>query len=161
MCEVNADPHELLRCANARLVEDAKPEMFVTAFIAFVSPDGILRWSSAGHGPVLLRRGLNDELRELEAPGPPLGIVLDPQADRTEPIELSPGALLAIVSDGVFDARNAAGQTFEVPRLIEVLDSVRELAPFQQLDRVRSALRQWQGGEEPADDQSIVLVRRD
>jgi len=109
----------------------------------------------------MLRRGLNEAMRELEAPGPPLGIVADSQADRTEPIQLDPGALLAIVSDGVFDAHDSKGNSFEVTRLVEVLDAVREHPPFQQLERVKSALRQWQGAEEPADDQTVVLVRRD
>jgi sigma-B regulation protein RsbU (phosphoserine phosphatase) len=161
MCDVKADPHELLRCANARLCEDARPEMFVTAFVAFVTPDGTLTWSSAGHGPVLLRRGLNEPLGELEAPGPPLGIVPEFHADQTEPIQLADGALLAIASDGVFDARNPAGKSLDVSRVAEVLDAVRAQAPFQQLQQVRAALREWQNGDEPDDDQTVVLVRRE
>jgi phosphoserine phosphatase len=160
MCDVRADPHELLACANARLCEDAKPEMFVTAFIGFVSPAGVLSWSSAGHAPILLRRGAGDALATLEAPGPPLGIVPQLMAERVEPIELGDGGLLAIVSDGVPDARDPAGQMFDVSRLIETLDATRSMPLFQQLDRLRTTLRQWQGGDEPADDQTVVLVQR-
>jgi len=61
----------------------------------------------------------------------------------------------------VFDAHDSKGNSFDVTRLVEVLDAVREHPPFQQLERVKSALRQWQGAEEPADDQTVVLVRRD
>jgi phosphoserine phosphatase len=160
MCDIHPDPHELLKCANARLCEDAKPEMFVTAFVGFASPDGMLTWSSAGHAPILLRRSASDSITTLEAPGPPLGIVPQFMADRVEPIVLADGALLAVVSDGVPDARDPAGQMFDVSRLIGVLDGAHDQVPFQQLDRLRNALRQWQGGDEPGDDQTVVLVQR-
>ena len=160
MCELGPDPHDLLACANARLSEDLAPGTFVTAFLALISTDGTMHWSSAGHGPVLVRDGPDAPLRELEPPAPPLGVVPELGHVRVEPVTLRPGGMLAVISDGVFDARNAAGELYETPRVHALLDGMRAAAPQAVLDALRSEMVRWQGREEPQDDQTVVFVKK-
>src|SRR4051794_14389294 len=75
LSEIEADPHELLARVNARLADDLEAGQFVTAFLGFLSPGGELRWSSAGHGPLFLRRRTGEPLETLEAPVQPLGVL--------------------------------------------------------------------------------------
>ena len=60
---------------NARLAEDLEWGQFVTAFLAFLSPGGVLHWSSAGHGPVLVRPAVGQPMRTLDPPVQPLGVL--------------------------------------------------------------------------------------
>src|SRR5206468_3922480 len=104
MCELNPDPHTLLAITNARLSEDLEPGRFVTAFLGILDHNGLLRWSSAGHGPVLARRTIGGEIETLQPPGPPLGVMGEFLADPVEPVQLAPGGMLVVMSDGIFEA---------------------------------------------------------
>jgi serine phosphatase RsbU (regulator of sigma subunit) len=160
MCDVRSDPHDLLECANARLCEDLAPGTFVTAFLAFIAPDGTMHWTSAGHGPLLFRDTQGAELRELEAPAPPLGVVAPFAGDRVEPIRLGAGGLLAVASDGVFDARDPGGTIYDAARVRSLLDAHRAEPAQRALEALRQELVAWQGKEEPIDDQTVVFVRK-
>ena len=72
LCDSISDctPHQILTRINARLSEDLEPTRFITAFLAFLSPDGTLQWQSAGHGPIFFRASASSEVQCLEAPGP-------------------------------------------------------------------------------------------
>jgi phosphoserine phosphatase len=161
MCDLRRDPRDLLECANARLAEDLNPGTFVTALVAFVSQDGTVSWCSAGHGPLIVRASGERELRELEAPAPPLGVVHEFHAQLVEPIRLEPGGQLVVVSDGVFDARSVDGEMFDVSRLRALLDRTRGIAPSTVLEELKRELSAWEAGREPDDDQTVVLVARD
>src|SRR5205814_10360485 len=81
MCDLNPDPHTILSITNARLSQDLEPGRFVTAFLGFLDHNGLLRWSSAGHGPVLARRTRGGPIETLQPPGPPLGVMGEFLAD--------------------------------------------------------------------------------
>ena len=55
LCDFQCDPHHLLKLVNSRLNADLEGGKFVTAFLGFLSIEGELQWSSAGHGPVFIR----------------------------------------------------------------------------------------------------------
>jgi sigma-B regulation protein RsbU (phosphoserine phosphatase) len=154
------DPFDLLACANSRLAEDLRPGTFVTAFLAFISTDGVMQWSSAGHGPIFLRESRDADLIELQPPAVPLGVIGEFNGERVPPIQLRPGGLLAAISDGVLDARNPAGEILDPPRVIETMNRLRAASPQAMLDALRNQLAQWQGREDPIDDQTIVLVEK-
>jgi sigma-B regulation protein RsbU (phosphoserine phosphatase) len=162
MADLDPDPPRLLAKANARLAEDLEPGGFVTAFVGFLSPDGLLEWCSAGHGPILLRRSCDAPLEELHASEMPLGVTSKQTGDRTEPVRLEPTGVLAVVSDGIFEAPDARGEHFSMERVHEILSTKRLCAPREIIDTLRTAVTEWQGGgeDEPKDDQTIVVVRR-
>ena len=160
VCDMQPDPFDLLRCANSRLAEDLRPGTFVTAFLAFISPDGLMHWSSAGHGPIFMRESRDADLIELQPPAVPLGVVSEFNGDRVDPIQLKPGGLLAAISDGVLEARSPANDILDPPRVIDTLNRLRTDGPKAMLDALRRQLIDWQGKEEPIDDQTVVLVER-
>ena len=82
----------------------------------------------------------------------------DFDGERVAAIKIEPGGLLAAISDGVLEARSAAGEILDPPRVIATLDRVRSGSPQEILDALRQQLIDWQGKEEPVDDQTIVLV---
>ncbi|MBC8108382.1 MAG: SpoIIE family protein phosphatase, partial [Anaerolineae bacterium] len=125
VCDLQPDPFDLLACANARLAEDLRPGSFVTAFLAFISPDGTMHWSSAGHGPLLVRESHDADFRELEPPAPPLGVDSEFHGDRAEPVHFQTGGLLAAISDGVFESRSPTDEILDPPRVIETLNRLR------------------------------------
>jgi phosphoserine phosphatase len=161
--EMLADPHEVLSLVNARMSADLDWGQFVTAFLAFLSPEGDLHWSSAGHGPLFVRRSPGGPLETLDPPVQPLGVMsewVDPPAP---PVRMEHGGQLYLVSDGIFEAcrDDAEGEQLGVERMTQIIDTHRESPPEDVLHALRTAARDWYGKDEPQDDQTIVIVRRD
>ena len=160
MSDTEPDPHALLERVNNRLVEDLEWGRFVTAFLGFLGPDGLLRWSSAGHGPTLFRPDDDAPLAALEPPVQPLGVLANWMEDAPAPVRLRPGGLLAVVSDGIFEAVNPAGEFFGVARMRRALDACRGASSGEVIEFLRAAVEGWQGAQSPLDDQTIVVVQR-
>ena len=161
LSEINSDPQWLLSRVNARLACDMEDSRFVTAFAGRASTDGRIHWWSAGHGPIFVRPSPDSPIEMLPPQGPPLGIDLDMPECAAECIQLAPGGQLMILSDGIFESpRTTDGELFGFPRLIELFDAGRHDSPANLLARIRDAMIQWHGNEDPVDDQTAVIVRR-
>jgi serine phosphatase RsbU (regulator of sigma subunit) len=154
-----ADPLRLLALINRRMYEDLPPGRFITAFLGFIAPDGLMTWCSGGHGPVLLRDGKAGGVTSLEATLPPLGVIRDVPEERPEPIQLHHDAALVVASDGITEAFNAGGEMFGEPRLMEMVQS-QSAQPDEAIASLRSAVDRWQGKDDPQDDQTVVVVVR-
>jgi len=69
------------------------------------------------------------------------------------------GDLLVFYSDGLTEARNAAGEFFGVERLMEEITTHSRLAPDQILSKIHSAVIAFSGeAESRADDLTCVIV---
>lgn len=161
LCEMESDPHELLARVNRRLAEDLDWGKFVTAFLGFLSPEGELDWSSAGHGPTILRPRCRAPVEVLEPPVQPLGVVSDWFDGAPPRARLHPTGSLTLISDGIFEALNERNEQFGTERLVRVLDAQPDTCrPEEIIAAIRQAVRDWQGPLEPHDDQTIVVVQR-
>ena len=132
---------------------------FVTGVIAEVDVgSGRLRYVNAGHPPPLLLRDgrvvkeLGDGRRVpfgLDAPGLTVG-------EET----LQPGDWFALYTDGITEARNAAGAWFGEQRLTEFLTRAiaAQQPPAETVRRLTAAVLKHQGGL-LQDDASILLAR--
>ena len=158
LSEIDCDPTYLLTRVNARLAEDLEIGRFVTAFVGCLSSSGELRWSSAGHGPIFLRAGRGERLEVLEPMAPPIGIMPVLPCDAGQVVQLRPGGRLFVMSDGVFEARSGAGELFETSRVIDLLNGCVDDSPEQTLACLQRAVREWQGNDDPVDDQSVVIA---
>ncbi|CAM5419369.1 membrane protein [Streptomyces avidinii] len=103
----------------------AHAELFATAVLLEFPPGlDLVRIVSCGHPPPLLLRGF--EVSELDVPpGPPLGLGLAAPAAPAAPTELPvlPGDRLLMYTDGVTEARDAAGCFYPLTARVPVLAS--------------------------------------
>jgi phosphoserine phosphatase len=158
--EIEPDPHALLSRVNSRLAEDLEWGRFVTAFLGFLSPDGVLTWTSAGHGPLFMRESPEVELAVLDPPVQPLGVLDAWLGDAPTPRQIKTGGSLIFTSDGIFEAMNADGDQYGIDRMTALLDKHRDDSPDNIIAVLCQAVHDWQGNDDPHDDQTIVVVRR-
>ncbi len=158
--DIETDPHCLLSHANTRLFQDLRNGQFVTAFIAFVSSDGTIHWSSAGHGPVLLRTSAADPITHLLPPSMPLGVTATFAGDAPPAAKMEPGGSLSLMSDGIFESCGPDGKIFSADRVVAILDQHRNGNSSDIVQALRQAVQVWRRGQDPQDDQTIVIVRR-
>jgi len=151
-------PDTVLARLNAVLARDGGTGMFVSLFYAVLDPEtGTLRFSSAGHpSPLLLARDA-DAAAPLEARGLLLGVDADARYSMAES-RIRPGDLLVLFTDGITEARDAAGEQFGEPRLQALLGTLRTAQPEDIADRVMAEVKQWTGDRQ-IDDQAFVVVR--
>jgi phosphoserine phosphatase len=162
LSDTDMDPHHILGRVNARLIEDLEWGQFVTAFLGFLSPDGRLQWSSAGHGPSFLRPVCHEPVELLDPPVQPLGVMSDWSDTAPPPTRVNPSGSLVLISDGIFEASNEAGEQFGIERVVRTLDDQPDSCkPGEIIAALRGAVRVWQSTTEPQDDQTIVVVQRE
>jgi CHASE2 domain-containing sensor protein len=161
MCEFENHPQGLLDRVNHRLADDLEPNRFVTAFLGFLSPDGTMDWSSAGHGPMYWCASPTGEMVMIDSTGLPLGIQHECFMEPPVPSAyLEKGGSLIVFSDGIFEAHAPNGEMFTVERVKEILDNTRGEPIDVIIGKIRTAVQKWQAKLEPDDDQTIVIVRR-
>lgn len=155
-------PHQLLARANRILCSrSGATHHFVTLFLACLDLDsGLLRYSVAGHNPPLLIQGQGNEQGILleSKQGLPLGIE-DEVVFGDHTIQLAPGDLLGLYTDGLTEARNSAAVLFGVDRLARLLSRQRNAPLGSLLESVREEVFRHNGDGPLDDDITIVLAR--
>lgn len=150
------------RHVNDQLEEDLPDDRFITAFMGFLDPASHeLRYHSGGQAPILHFHADGGRCEALPPTTFPLGaLALDrpPQAER---LRLAPGDLLALLSDGIFEYRDAAGEPFGLARVEAVLRRVAQRPAAEIAAAILDAVRAHGRGAPQADDITIVLLRRD
>jgi sigma-B regulation protein RsbU (phosphoserine phosphatase) len=156
-------PGEALRdIHNALLAVPHEPHDFVTVCIASVDArSGTVGLATAGHpSPIVLRPDRIE--RPLLVGNPALGVTEEAelQALSTDYVELAPGDALLLYTDGLSDARDAAGRFYEDARLDQALAELRGLPGAALLQSLIDDATAF-GGRPPADDVALVLIRRE
>ncbi|MFD0331652.1 PP2C family protein-serine/threonine phosphatase [Streptacidiphilus monticola] len=151
-------PDAVARSVNDALLDRTDSESFVTLVYAELRPvrDGMaVSLVQAGHPAPLVRRA-DGTVRPTEAVGQLLGVTEDPELP-LETVDLRSGDALVLVTDGLLEARNPAGDMFGEERLADVLRSVSGPADAQALlDAVVGAVDAFARGV--CDDDQAVLV---
>ena len=153
-------PAAALERTNHILVEERRSSLFITALCARLDlPSGHLAVANAGHEPPLVARADGSPVECLAEAGPLIGAF--PTIEIPEvATDLAPGDVVLFYTDGVTDARNSAGERFEDDRLFAAVESARGGTAQDVVDAVAAAMERFQGPTEPADDVTIVAIRR-
>jgi sigma-B regulation protein RsbU (phosphoserine phosphatase) len=75
-------------------------------------------------------------------------------------IEIEPGELLLIYSDGLTEARNEGGEFFGEERLLALLPGLRTLSVADAGSRLLAEVESFVGEERYSDDLSLALLKR-
>lgn len=153
-------PADALERTNRILVEERRSTLFITALAATLElRTGAMVLANAGHECPLLVPADGTAIRPLGEAGVMLGAFRTLGLDDAA-VSLQPGDLLFLYTDGVTDARNVDGERFGDDRLLATLEAARTGSADDVVAAVRDAVDDFQATVEPADDVTIVAVRR-
>ena len=143
---------------NRILHRDGLPNRFATMVYLELTPDsGHIRFVNAGHMPPLLC----DPGSVAELPRGSIALGMMPEADFVEQqVQVSPGQMLLVYSDGVTEAMNRAGEFFGDERLRGALWAAGPSTAEQSGQRVLGAADAFTGDAHAFDDLSLVVLRR-
>ena len=151
-------PAELLKAVNRLFHESTAPEHFATLF--FGEYDGAthrIQYVNCGHVPPVLVRG-DGTIERLQPTATVIGGFRQWDCGVGE-VELAPGDTLVLYSDGVTEAGIENGREFGEERLITVLQQARSDDPETIIDKVISAVHEFDPGPQNDDINVMVLAR--
>ena len=153
---VPIEPAEMMSRINTALLARGIDNRFATIFFAILRPDGRLTYCNAAQNPPLLFTASG--VRKLETGGTIVGLF--PQAAyEQEDIQLAPGDLLAVFSDGVSEALNTAEEEYGEERVRSVI-APNWLEPSHAvLQFLLQSVRAFAQGAAQNDDVTAMIVR--
>ena len=146
---------------NDQLCEDLPDDRFVTGFFGLLDAEThTVRFHSGGQGPIMHYQADMGEYDWHPATTFPLGYI--PQSDLQAPhvAELDPGDVLGLISDGIYEYENEAGEQFGRKGVMRVLDANPTAGAQELVDKIMAAAREHGGSAPQEDDITIVLARR-
>ena len=156
-----SSPRQVLLSTHRLLMEMSQAGMFVTVFYGVLDPArGTLRYARAGHDRPLLFSPSIGECRFLAAAGMALGIVEKVSLEEVR-VDLRPGDLLVLYTDGITDANSPTGEFFGVERLREAVCAAGGLSPQNACDLVFEHVDRFQAEAVQYDDMALLAVKMD
>ncbi len=134
-------------------------EKFITLSLSVLEPAANrLQLCSAGHLPLILRRadGTIEELGE-DVAGFPLGILPDTQYAQLD-VDLRPGDVVVVYSDGVTDSRSPAEELYDTKENRRLLKRIKEAPGGAEAvgKAILQDIREFSRGHTQADDITLV-----
>jgi predicted ester cyclase len=129
---------------------------FATLAYGVLELGGRLTFCNAGHNPPVLLRG--STCRRLELGGRILG-AFEHATFEEEVVQLDPGDVLVVFSDGVTEALNARDEEFGDERLLACVRANRGLTPSALLERLLEVLRDFTQGAAQNDDRTLLVMQ--
>ncbi len=148
----------LMALISQQLYENTPAEKYATFFCSVYDDEtGRLTYTNAGHlKPILVRDG---RATTLEGDGMVVGLLPNVKYEQQD-VLLRTGDLLAVFSDGIPEAFDAAEQEFGEARLSELL-VIEMNKPLEKIiAAVTDTVKKWIHDPEGRDDLTLVLLRR-
>ncbi len=154
-----ASPAEALRRVNDFLVPDTKQGMFVTAVYAVLDMNsGELTYVNAGHNPPLWVKR-DSSVESLTRTGVALGAAEGMKYDQRV-IPLGKDDCILFYTDGLTESFNNEGEFFGEERLVQALKANHCSSAHEMIDVVEKSLLDFVQDMPPADDLTMLVLRK-
>ena len=161
VAEQEIGPAEILMKVNDEIARDNDTFMFVTVFCGILNlQTGEFIYSNAGHNPpVLIRKNQAPEWLKL-----PQGFILGPMMNtvyKNDRMDLNPGDLLLLYTDGVNEAMNEEHIIYSDERLIDTVTNRESDSAQELVHLVMESVNSYSGNQLQSDDITILALRYD
>jgi sigma-B regulation protein RsbU (phosphoserine phosphatase) len=155
-------PQEVVEHVHRLLIHNIRFANFVTLFLASYNPETkTLIYCNAGHNPpLLLRQDKNqgDSACWLWPTGPAVGLIEQPPLHQAS-IDLLPGDILVLYTDGVTEAMNSANELFGPERLEQAVRRWSGRPVKEIIQGIRQEVTEYTHKEFQEDDITILVCR--
>jgi len=159
---LGADLETAFMQVNNQLADILPDDRFVTAFIGLLDPSTHqLRFHSGGQAPILHFRAASGTCTSHKPTSFPLGAMRLSSLPAAMTLDMRPGDILLLLSDGIYEYRNAHNEDFGQER-VEATVRDHHRKPAAELASVLlEAVRRFAEGARQEDDITVVLVKRE
>jgi serine phosphatase RsbU (regulator of sigma subunit) len=152
------NPSVVLQRLHELVAETSRRRMLVTVSVVLIDQaQQRVTIASAGHPPVI-RRHADGRVETIDLFAPPLGVRLPVHIPQRE-LPLVPGDTYVLHSDGIYESRNADGESYGFERLQRVVHERGDGDAEELRNAILSDLATFRGEEEQEDDVTVVVCR--
>jgi phosphoserine phosphatase RsbU/P len=157
---LNFSCKDCISFANRLLYRNTDIHKYATLFYGILDhKNNIIRYCNAGHNnPILISK--DKKMRRLDVGGIVVGIMPDYPFQETS-IQLNPGDLLVLFSDGITEAINESDEEFEENRLINLVLELQDSSADCIIETLLQSVNEFSANTEPMDDKTVVVIKKD
>jgi sigma-B regulation protein RsbU (phosphoserine phosphatase) len=147
---------------NNQLADILADDRFITAFIGVLDPSTHqVRFHSGGQGPILHFRAASRTCASYKPTSFPLGAMHLSSLPAAMSLDMQPGDILLLLSDGIYEYRNAHGQDFGQERVEAIVRDHHRKPAAELASILLESVRRFAEGARQEDDITVVLVKRE
>lgn len=152
---------EIVTAMNNHLAQDTLDTgKFMTLFCLTIDPERqCLDWVRAGHDPALIYSPEQDEFEELKGIGIALGVSDGFKYAENHKTGLRNGQIIAIGTDGIWEAFNRDGEMFGKARYQDIIKKNADKSAEEILNAVYHELSEFTLGKKSEDDITLVIAK--
>ncbi len=160
---MGGDIAQIISDVNRQFSRDAECSgNFMTLFYVSIDRSGqCLKWVRAGHDPALLYDPATDAFEKLKGSGIALGVQEHTKYTSYRHNDLQCGQILAIGTDGIWEAGRLDGEMFGKERLKRIIRENAVADAGTILNKVYDELKSFTRGCRAEDDKTLVIVKVD
>ncbi len=160
--DLDGQPDRVLAAINRRLLYDANADLFVSVFYGVLDPGtGSLEYCNAGHNPpLLIGSGPKPSAGLLTRTGMALGVIEDTDWEKAC-VQIAPGGVLLMYTDGLTDAESPEGNFFDEKRLLECARQNLAGTAEQILSALMDRVHAFAGDAPVGDDVTVFILKRE
>jgi serine phosphatase RsbU (regulator of sigma subunit) len=157
------DPAAVLQRLHTLVAETSRRRMLVTVSVVLVDrTNGTATIASAGNPPVFVRRagaeGSKPTVETINLYAPPLGVRLPVEIPQRR-IDIHPGDVIVLHSDGIYETRNTADDVYGLDRIAEVIREQGGGSAEELREALLADVAAFRGAREQDDDVTLVVCR--
>lgn len=161
LTRTTSDPAVILRLLNDTIAPDLHEGRFITLLlVALDFRRHHVTYVNAGHGPALHFRRASGEFQHLISTSLPLGFPMLDGPMHSPTLDLAPGDLLLLGTDGIVELRNEHGEMFGRERLEALVREHRTLPATRLVAILSEAITNFHPNAQPPDDSTLVIIER-
>ncbi len=145
---------------NNLLEKTTEDDRFITMFYGLIDLDRkTMEYVNAGHDPPIVYRPSTGVFEELQSTGMLLGILPSERFRLGDIVKFSPGDLMLLTTDGIWEAADPEGGAFGKTRVFDILRDMHDRPCQAILDELFHRVAVHCGGQLAKDDQTAVLFK--
>jgi len=155
----NPSPEYCASRLNRMIYRSSGFDKFITVFIGLLDPAAnTLTYANAGHDYPFLFRSDGSHSR-LESTGIPIGMLGESSYTQHQ-LDMNPGDMLFVFSDGVTDAASASGDMYGEERMQALVAANMSRSPAEVVQILEAELLAFIGSTPQFDDMTILVLKR-
>jgi sigma-B regulation protein RsbU (phosphoserine phosphatase) len=160
--EQPGDAAQIITDMNRHLSNDVlESGRFMTLFYVTLDSDSqVLSWVRAGHDPALVYDPDKDRFETLMGSGTALGIDENFSYNDHSYDQFSPGKIIVLGTDGIWESQNSDNELFGKERLKSVIRDYSVQPAGNIVEAVFKRVDEFTSGQKQNDDLTLVVIKR-
>ncbi len=147
---------------NRLLCKDMEGDKFITLFYAELDLQSLsLSYVNAGHESPMLYQKKKKTFLPLESTGMPLGMMEDFEYDEQVQVQISPGDILVLSTDGITESMNPQAEQFGMERMANIVQKGLNKSANQIIKDCYDEVQKFCAGTAQRDDLTLVVLKFD